>query len=335
MKDIKLYISVLIIILSVFVSCNNDSIYNKKEIVVEQSKNVNETELLFNFIEKSGNLIDSKNTPALVLADEVYENIDNYLIIDIRDNGSYEEAHIENSINIEPNEIAKYLSVQNDLSTHKKIVLVCYAGQTASYYATLLRFIGYGNVYALKWGISGWANSSTNEWKNNISSKYISLMEFAENKMPEKSDYPKISTGKTNGYLIINDRVQKLATEGFKKAKIDASTVIENSDNYYIISYLPKEVYSEGHIKGSVQYEPRKSLDRNTFLSTLPTNKPIAVYCYSGHQSSSVAAYLRILGYDAMTVVFGANSFMYQKMINDSGHAFNPQKDIANFPTIN
>ena len=336
MRNINLYLSGLVILLSVFVSCNNNSVSNKVEITVEPAKNVNETELLLNFIEKSGNLINTKTAPFLIFAEEVSVNTNEYLIIDIRDTASFEEAHIENAVIVSEKKLVEYLSPQNDLSTYKKIVIACYAGQRSTYYATLLRFIGYGNVYSLKWGMSAWNNSiSDNSWKKNISSNYIFQLELTENPKATKGNYPIISTGKSNGYDIMKARVEKLTIESFKKAKIKADALVENPDKYYIISYWPKDIYLKGHIKGSIQYSPRKSLDRNTFLSSLPTDKPIAVYCYSGHHSSAVVAYLRVLGYDAYNVVYGANSFMYQKMLNGIGHAFNPASDIGNYPVAN
>ena len=46
------------------------------------------------------------------------------------------------------------------------------------------------------------------------------------------------------------------------------------------------------------------------YLKTLPTDKTIVVYCYTGQNSASIAAYLRLMGYDAKSLKFGANSMI-------------------------
>ncbi len=46
-----------------------------------------------------------------------------------------------------------------------------------------------------------------------------------------------------------------------------------------------------------------------------PCDKPVVVYCGTGHNSGFVTAYLRLFGYDARTLSFGNNGFMYNKMV--------------------
>ncbi len=49
-------------------------------------------------------------------------------------------------------------------------------------------------------------------------------------------------------------------------------------------------------------------------LKTLPTDKTIVVYCYTGQTSANLAAYLRVLGYDAKSLKFGTNTMIYNTM---------------------
>ncbi|HRY98386.1 MAG TPA: response regulator, partial [Bacteroidales bacterium] len=49
-------------------------------------------------------------------------------------------------------------------------------------------------------------------------------------------------------------------------------------------------------------------------LKTLPTDKPVVVYCYTGQTSAFMAAYLRLLGYDAKSLLFGGNGMIYDNM---------------------
>ena len=48
---------------------------------------------------------------------------------------------------------------------------------------------------------------------------------------------------------------------------------------------------------------------------SIPSDKTVVVYCGTGHNSGFATAYLRLFGYDARTLRYGNNSFMYDKMV--------------------
>ena len=99
MKNIQLYLSILIISsLSVFTSCSTDSISDKKEVVVEAAKDVNESELLLDFVAKSGDFINTKKMPTIIKAVDVYDNLGKYLIIDIRNHDDFMDGHIDRAV---------------------------------------------------------------------------------------------------------------------------------------------------------------------------------------------------------------------------------------------
>jgi rhodanese-related sulfurtransferase len=50
-------------------------------------------------------------------------------------------------------------------------------------------------------------------------------------------------------------------------------------------------------------------------MSSIPSDKTVVVYCGTGHNSGFATAYLRLFGYDARTLKYGNNSFMYDKMV--------------------
>ena len=52
-------------------------------------------------------------------------------------------------------------------------------------------------------------------------------------------------------------------------------------------------------------------------LQTIPGNKTILIYDGTGELSACMAAYLRVLGYNAQTLLFGANQLFYSRMIDD------------------
>jgi len=335
MKDIKLYLSGLIIILSMFVSCSNDSVSDKKEIVVEVAKDVNESELLIDFINKSGDFINTKKAPTIINADDVYYNSDEYLIIDIRNHDDYMDGHIDGAVNVTIKDLLNYMYSEANPGNYEKVVITGYSGQTAAYYSSLLHLLGYGNVYSLKWGMSCWSKKiNPNKWSVNISNKYVVNSETKTNPKGVKGSLPTLNTGKTTGYNILKARANKVAKDGFKKGYIKIDQLMEEKDKFYLISYWPADIYNQGHLQGSILYLPKKSMAIDESLATLPIDKPIIVQCYSGHHSAFVAAYLRVLGYDAYTLLYGTNSYMNAKMRTGIGHAFNPLKEINDYPLV-
>ena len=53
------------------------------------------------------------------------------------------------------------------------------------------------------------------------------------------------------------------------------------------------------------------------YLQTLPSGNDIIIYSYNGQLSACITAYLKILGYRVKTLLFGANSLIYSRMIDD------------------
>ena len=78
----------------------------------------------------------------------------------------------------------------------------------------------------------------------------------------------------------------------------------DDSNNPYIISVRSKEDYDKGHIPGAVWMDP-KTLFTPDNLATIPMDKQVVVYCYTGQTASQVASALNMLGYDAYNLLFG------------------------------
>jgi rhodanese-related sulfurtransferase len=259
MKHTYKHFIIVILPLSILLACNSNGTVNKKEVVVKIPYNVNETELLYNFIEKSGDYINSQAAPALVNAENVASNLSKYLILDIRNHNAYLEGHIDGAIQVDAKNLLQFLEKEVSPSIYKKIVIACYSGQTAAYYTSLLRLMGYGNVYSLKYGMSGWSKKiSPNKWAGNISNKYAGILETKGNSKGKKGELPDVKTGKTSGYKILNARVKTIAEEGFGEAIIKVDTLMQNPDNYYIINYWPIDKYILGHLPGAIQFQPKK-----------------------------------------------------------------------------
>ena len=332
MKKLSIYFLTLVIcsaaLLSSFTSNDNNinTIQNPS----------NEFEILLNYFETNGNFINSDLAPAIISADEVKANLrnDKYHVIDIRNQDWFDYAHIKEANNIASSELLTYFENKITPADYDKIVLVCYSGQSAAYFTSLLRLAGYDNVYSMKWGMASWRlDFAENSWLKNITNDYADKLETIENPKAEKGLQPVLDTGRSEAKEILRDRLEKAFATPYKEYIIESADVFENPNNFYIINYWEKEKSDIGHIPGAVMYEPNMSLSSSTDLFTLPTDKKIALYCTSGQSAAYAVAYLNVLGYDVGNIAYGANSFMNGVLKEKKLDAFT-KKEINTFPVI-
>ena len=144
---------------------------------------------------------------------------------------------------------------------------------------------------------------------------------------------PVLSTGKTTGAEILKARVTALlsSADPFGDIKLSNSTLFANLSNYYIVNYWSATDYAWGHINGAIQYTPKADLKLAASLKTLPTNKPVVIYCYTGTTSSFVATYLKVLGYDAKTLLYGMNALAHDAM---PGTKFDAAAHVHNYELV-
>lgn len=324
--------AILVLTCILFASCNQNK--PDKSDTPGNIKTTDETQVLLNFFENTGNLINHEDMPFMVSVDEVHENLNNYLVIDIRKHDDYVNGHIDGAINVEKQKLYAFMTDSVKASVYKKIVLVCYINHSASYAAMMLRLAGYGNVWSMRYGMSACDPAvAEKKWWKGISNQYAGVLETKENPKPDKGNYPILKTGETTPYKILNKRI----TELFEKFTftIDAERVFANPANYYIICYWPADHYYKGHIPGAIQYTPKSSLIHTAELATLPMDKPIVVYDYTGQHAAFVTAYLQILGYDAYTLHYGANGFMHDKLSSlGIGNAYNKAEHFNPYPLV-
>lgn len=272
--------------------------------------------LLLKTLNEMGDYANSRDFPSLIKPSAVYEELDgNIHIIDLRTEDAYNDGHINGAVRVDFSDLPTYFA--NDIKPfeYDKIVLACYAGQIASYSASLLRLAGYGNVYAMRWGMSGWnKHFAEDSWLANVSSDFQGRLDTTDYEKAALSDFPKLNTDKTSGDELLQQRIDSLFAAGYREALVYADDVFENPGNYYTINYDRRDKYESGHIPGAVRYKPGQTLGIVSEMQTIPVDKEVVVYCNTGHNSGFATAYLRLFGYDAKTLTFGNNAFMYDKM---------------------
>ncbi len=235
-----------------------------------------------------------------------------FYIIDLRSAADFAAGRIEGAVN---STLANVLTTAQ--SATKPILLVCYTGQTAAVAHVALRLSGYSDCKILKWGMSSW-NSVFDKWTANISDQAVGNANWSSTNsvqtpvlfsLPEL-DETQFTAADTTGAVILAKRVSYMLSLGLKG--VNAADVLATPTNYFIVNYwADADVTTYGHIVGA--YRLNETLLLGDGMKNLDPASKVTVYCWTGQTSALVSAYLNVLGYDAYSIKFGANS-----MINSS-----------------
>jgi rhodanese-related sulfurtransferase len=323
------YLLMIVTFVAAFTGCSKD------EDPTSPPASVNEAELLVKYLEGNGDFINTA-APALISAEQVRTNQlsgANQFIIDVRSSDHFAAGHIEGAVNVPIADLINYYKT-NNLSSYQTVVIACYSGQSAGLPASLLRLLGYNNVFDLKFGMSSWNSECvTNPWPSSVGNARASEFVTTAASKNAAGELPTLTTGKTSAVEILEARVQEVLTAGFGSINVNHTAVFSNLSSYYIVNYWPQNHYDLGHIPGAVQYTPKADLKFDTFLKTLPTDKPIVIYCYTGQTSSFLATYLKVLGYDAKTLAYGTNAMIYDIMVAN-GLTIWKESECKNYPYV-
>ncbi len=337
---------IAVVLIAFFISCTGGEKKSKQsesntpvQVKAAPVEINTEAKALLSYLEEMGDYVNGRNFPSLIKATSVFEELEkNNHIIDLRGADAFAKGHIKGAVNVEFSKLPDYFT--NDIKPFEfdRIILVCFSGQTSSYSASLMRLMGYGNVYAMRWGMSGWNKDFAGDWwLNAVSSDYGNKLEAGDNEKETAMDFPQMNTGKTSGEEILTARFNRLFEAGFSEAIISAEKVFEQPSNYFTINYDRRDKYEAGHIPGAIRYKPNGTLGIVSEMQTIPSNKEVVVYCGTGHNSGFVTAYLRLFGYDAKTLLYGNNAFMHDKMIQDKNTlSWLPfsESEIGDYPTV-
>ncbi len=336
MRIIKLKISFSLVLIIFFSGCLKD---NPSESIKDMSDSA---ELLVYF-ETNGDYINSPSMPSYVKASEVFQNLSNYLIIDIRQKEKFVQGHIQGAYNLEMKDLFDFIESRKD-SGYQKIVIVSSTGQSSAYATSLLRLAGFRNVYSLQWGMASWNSFFSNEWYKLVKNSFlVGMYNFQNYPKPAYKSLPEVELGSGSTSELVRTRIKKLLEDGFEKVRIDIDEIMKTYSSqtgtldYFVICYAPSRLYNiidNGHPPTAVRYSPYEDLKSTTYLQTLPTDEPIAVYEDTGEISAFVVAYLKMLGYDAYSINLGANGMIGDDQKLSTRIIRLKSSDIMNYPYI-
>ena len=308
MKTNKLWMLAILFLAFFAVSCEKD----------EDPDPINEAQLLVEYLESTegGNYV-ANGMAAIKNAEHVktLNTLGTNYIIDIRAAADFDKGHVANAVNVPANEVLTHLEGTTEDDDKDEIHIICYSGQSAAWATSLLRIAGYDNAYSMLFGMCSWHADFAGSWNNSIGSMYSSQFTKDATEKGPAGELPVLNTGKTTGEEILMARVAEMFEAGFGVTGVGASEVFGALDNYYIANYWGEADYTKyGSIPGAMQYTPKTSIQLDADLKTLPTDKTVVVYCWTGQTSANMAVYLRTIGYDAKTLKFGANGMIYDDL---------------------
>ncbi|MDA3859697.1 MAG: hypothetical protein PF445_00580, partial [Melioribacteraceae bacterium] len=104
----------------------------------------------------------------------------------------------------------------------------------------------------------------------------------------------------------------------------DVALICYSNISLYYINIEGTPVISKAyhsHPRESVYYSNTEGdgsdIRSDKFLQTLPSSQKIFIYSYSGQRSAYLTAYLRMLGYEAKSIVFGACNLLHSSMLEN------------------
>lgn len=245
----------------------------------------------------------------ITTAEAIYtDGLDNYYIMDIRSADDFAAGHIEGAVNTTLGTI-----VADAQGVTKPIIVVCYTGQGAGHATVALRLSGFADAKVLKWGMSGWNEVFAAKWQGNIGNAGIGHPNWTMNAVEENTpfSYPSWESTSTDGATILAERVAMMTEDGF--SGIGGIDVLSSPSDYFINNFWAEEdVTHYGHISTCYRIQPL-SLE-NDEIANLDPEADVVTYCWTGQTSSMITAYLAVLGYESISLTFGANGMIYDNL---------------------
>ncbi|MFC2133130.1 rhodanese-like domain-containing protein [Bacteroidota bacterium] len=300
---------------------------------------INESAELLIYLESKGDYINNTWTFSMVEAPDVYATINSNLIIDVRSNEDFVLGHIEGAVNLESNELLDYI-LGTDHQNYHMIVIVSSTGQSSLYYTTLLRLYGLSNVYSLQWGIASWNPFFYGNWLDVIQDpagpNHLSKFNDIWYEKGESRPLPLLEFLPASYTIesMLEERIRFLFNEVFSEETDkefvgstsmglyplldDYNSEADSYSNYYPVCMINEDLYLPEHPPGTILFKslmPFSHFKSSQFLQTLPVDKIISLYGYNGQYSAAFTAYLRILGYDARSILYGYHRISYGRLL--------------------
>lgn len=229
-------------------------------------------------------MISQKDFVELVKSDE------EITIIDIRSAEDYGKGHVEGAVNMPWGPaISEGLT---KIPADKPVFIYCYTGQTAGQAVMTYNLAGFdARSVAFGWNLG----ISKVEGVDAVTTTEATTLDADVTEID--ASIQEAITAYYEGLAAVSDSKYKSykVSEDVLKAMVDSK-----DDSIYILSVRSAKDFAVGHIEGANNIPFAKGM-ANSF-ATLPKDKTIVVYCYTGQTAGQVTADLRLMGFDAVSL---------------------------------
>lgn len=211
-------------------------------------------------------------------------------ILDIRTAEDYAKGHVKGAVSVPwGTAIAENLV---NIPSDKPLYIYCYTGQTASQAVTTLNVAGFdAKTVNLGWnfgiskveGVDAVTTTDVATLPSNVTviepSIQFAITAYYEGLAP-------LAETKYKFYKVSEDALKEM---------VDAK-----DESIVIVSARKPEDYAAGHIEGAINVP--FGADMIAGFESLPRNKTIVAYCYTGQTAGQMTAALRLMGYKAVSL---------------------------------
>jgi len=255
----------------------------------------------------------AKSGPAHIISATALYNVvltkdPSYQIVDVRSAEHFALGHIDGAINIPFQTIADDASLAK-LDPAKKIVVVCYTGETSSMTTMVWGMLGY-DTRALLFGMSGWVADKAIVGLDIPSGAAAG---YPTTNVPTLTTRtycaPRLEGRYASGASAIKGQTKAYFAKGLAPVMTatQVQAVVASKDpRYQIISVRETADYATGHIDGAVNLVWS---DLANQLNKLDSEKTTIVYCYTGNLGGEDAMLLNLMGYEAYNMMSGMSSW--------------------------
>lgn len=313
------------------------------------------------YLETHNNFINTNQESLILGVDDLAMMNNNSKIFDIRTIEEFKNGHLENAINVSLDDILDSINYADPNNVLTKVI-VCENGQKSSYVASLLRLYGFSEVFVLEFGMAKWNSNFAHYWFDNTGESEYLLQYYrnASSKPSLTKVLPTIEIEDENlgTDLIIKERIKKLLSEeSYSEIK---TTIQELDDKYrfinrayvnsFIICYgdevlyneitylnkdaLPEPILYGGHPQTSLLYLLNNDFKSSELLLTLPLDQTIYIYDYNGQFANSLAAYLKLIGYNVKAINLGSASMFYRFLMLKNNPNILLYEDVKDYPYV-
>lgn len=260
---------------------------------------------------------------------------ENLFLLDIRKMEDYDKGHIEGAVQMDFLDWAQPENL-SQLPTDKKIIVICYTGNTAAQAASGMRVLGL-DAAVLKGGMAGWEAGKSQsivtdlQAANNAVVNDPPMMEAAPAPeatftTPTGSDYDTLAMTMADVFGSMPEGAANVITAEDLKAKLDGG----EADSLVLLDIRSTDDFtSVGHIEGAMNV-PFKAVAVPENLDMLSKDKQVVVICYTGNTAAQTVTILKMLGYDAVSLKYGMMG--WTQTPNTDGYI--AYLNAANYPVV-